>query len=132
MPVPDPPEEDPEDGGEPQARPGRPYVRAEQDQRLARATRDLARLGRVNPLALEEHAALEQRHQFLAAQLADLKASRADLLRIVEEIDARVQEAFARAYADTAREFSVVFDRLFPGGEGRLVLTDPDDMLNKK
>ena len=107
----------------------RPYVRAEQEKRLARAGRDLARLGRVNPLALEEHAALEQRHQFLAAQLADLKASRADLLRIVEEIDARVQEAFARAYADTAREFSVVFDRLFPGGEGRLVLTDPDDML---
>ena len=107
----------------------RPYVRAEQERRLARAGRDLARLGKVNPLALEEHAALEQRHQFLAAQLADIKASRADLLRIVEEIDARVQEVFARAYADTAREFSVVFDRLFPGGEGRLVLTDPGDML---
>ena len=74
-------------------------MRAEQEKRLARAGRDLARLGRVNPLALEEHAALEQRHQFLAAQLADLKASRADLLRIVEEIDARVQEVFARAYA---------------------------------
>ena len=107
----------------------RPYVRAEQERRLARAGRDLARLGKVNPLALEEHAALEQRHRFLAAQLADLKDSRADLLRIVEEIDARVQEVFARAYADTAREFSVVFDRLFPGGEGRLVLTDPGDML---
>ena len=107
----------------------RPYVRAEQERRLARAGRDLARLGKVNPLALEEHAALEQRHQFLAEQLADLKASRNDLLRIVEEIDARVQEVFARAYADTAREFSVVFDRLFPGGEGRLVLTDPGDML---
>ena len=107
----------------------RPYVRAEQERRLARAGRDLARLGKVNPLALEEHAALEQRHQFLAAQLADIKASRADLLRIVEEIDARVQEVFARAYADTAREFSIVFDRLFPGGEGRLVLTDPGDML---
>ncbi|WP_311470852.1 chromosome segregation protein SMC [uncultured Actinomyces sp.] len=134
---------DPEDGaggpgagtGEPAAGAGgrepstRPYVRAEQERRLARASRDLARLGRVNPLALEEHAALEQRHRFLAAQLADLKDSRADLLRIVEEIDARVQEVFAQAYADTAREFSVVFDRLFPGGEGRLVLTDPDDML---
>ena len=134
---------DPEDGaggpgagtGEPAAGAGgrepstRPYVRAEQERRLARAGRDLARLGKVNPLALEEHAALEQRHRFLAAQLADLKDSRADLLRIVEEIDARVQEVFAQAYADTAREFSVVFDRLFPGGEGRLVLTDPDDML---
>ncbi|WP_223910032.1 AAA family ATPase [Actinomyces capricornis] len=108
---------------------GRPYVRAEQEKRLARATRDLARLGRVNPLALEEHAALEQRHQFLAEQLADLKRSRDDLLSIVEEVDARVQEAFALAYQDTAREFAGVFDRLFPGGQGRLVLTDPQDML---
>ncbi len=108
---------------------GRPYVRAEQEKRLAKATKDLARLGKVNPLALEEHAALEQRHQFLAEQLADLKQSRADLLAIVEEIDARVQEVFAQAYEDTAREFALVFDRLFPGGEGRLVLTDPEDML---
>ena len=115
--------------GERAAARGRPYVRAEQERRLARAGRDLRRLGRVNPLALEEHAALEQRHQFLAEQLADLKASRNDLLRIVEEIDARVQEAFAQAYEDTARQFAEVFDRLFPGGEGRLVLTDPGDML---
>ena len=109
--------------------PGRPYVRAEQEKRLARASRDLTRLGRVNPLALEEHAAMEQRHQFLAEQLADLKSSRADLLRIVEEIDTRVQEVFSQAFEDTARQFASVFDRLFPGGEGRLVLTDPGDML---
>ncbi len=108
---------------------GRPYVRSEQEKRLAKASRDLARLGKVNPLALEEHAALEQRHQFLAEQLADLKRSRDDLLSIVDEIDARVQEVFAQAYEDTARQFASVFDRLFPGGEGRLVLTDPDDML---
>ena len=109
--------------------PGRPYVRAEQEKRLARASRDLTRLGRVNPLALEEHAAMEQRHQFLAEQLADLKSSRADLLRIVEEIDTRVQEVFSQAFEDTARQFASVFDRLFLGGEGRLVLTDPGDML---
>ena len=108
---------------------GRPYVRSEQEKRLAKASRDLTRLGKVNPLALEEHAALEQRHQFLAEQLADLKRSRDDLLSIVEEIDTRVQEVFAQAYEDTARQFASVFDRLFPGGEGRLVLTDPDDML---
>ena len=108
---------------------GHPYVRSEQEKRLAKASRDLARLGKVNPLALEEHAALEQRHQFLAEQLADLKRSRDDLLSIVEEIDARVQEVFTQAYEDTARQFASVFDRLFPGGEGRLVLTDPDDML---
>ena len=109
---------------------GRPYVRSEQEKRLARASRDLARLGKVNPLALEEHAALVQRHQFLAEQLADLRESRADLLRIVEEIDARVLEVFSSAWQDTAEEFAVVFDRLFPGGEGRLVLTDPDDLLS--
>ena len=108
---------------------GRPYVRSEQEKRLARASRDLTRLGKVNPLALEEHAALEQRHQFLAEQLADLKRSRADLLHIVDEVDARVQEVFAQAYEDTARQFTQVFGRLFPGGEGRLVLTDPQDML---
>ncbi|AMD87635.1 chromosome segregation protein SMC [Actinomyces radicidentis] len=127
----DPDTDDDEDGVvEPRRRvTGRPYVRAEQEKRLAKATRDLTRLGKVNPLALEEHAALEQRHQFLAEQLADLKQSRADLLAIVEQIDARVQEVFARAYEDTAREFALVFDRLFPGGEGRLVLTDPEDML---
>ncbi|WP_111835997.1 chromosome segregation protein SMC [Actinomyces bovis] len=111
------------------SRGGRPFVRAEQEKRLARAQRDLAKLGKVNPLALEEHAALEQRHQFLATQLDDLKRSRADLLRIVEEIDARVLEVFSAAFADTAVQFAGVFDRLFPGGEGRLVLTDPNDLL---
>ena len=106
-----------------------PYVREEQEKRLRRAERDLARLGKVNPLALEEHAALEERHRFLTEQLTDLKKSRADLLEIVREIDDRVQRVFAEAYADTAAAFEDVFGRLFPGGEGRLVLTDPEDML---
>src|SRR5699024_5228065 len=77
----------------------------------------------------EEHAALEERHQFLSEQLADLKKTRADLLDIVAEIDERVQEVFTEAYHDTAAQFEQVFARLFPGGEGRLVLTDPEDML---
>ncbi|MCC2335323.1 chromosome segregation protein SMC [Cellulomonas wangsupingiae] len=106
-----------------------PYVRAEQEKRLRAAERGLALLGRVNPLALEEFAALEERHQFLVEQLADLKRSRADLLEIVKDIDQRVEQVFSDAYRDTAAAFDVVFPRLFPGGEGRLVLTDPDDML---
>ncbi len=106
-----------------------PFVRAEQEKRLRRADRALSALGRVNPLALEEFAALEERHAFLAEQLEDLKRSRKDLLDIVGEIDARVQQVFSEAYADTAREFEGVFSRLFPGGEGRLLLTDPDDFL---
>jgi len=83
----------------------------------------------VNPLALEEFAALEERHQFLTEQLADLKKSRGDLLHIVAEIDERVQQVFAEAFRDTAAQFERVFARLFPGGEGRLVLTAPGDLL---
>lgn len=107
-----------------------PYVREEQVKRLRAAERALAQLGRVNPLALEEHAALEERHTFLTTQLADLKKSRADLEEIIREIDERVETVFAEAFADTAREFEGVFSRLFPGGEGRLLLTDPGDMLS--
>ncbi len=109
---------------------GAPYVRAEQQARLEAAERALARLGRVNPLALEEYAALQERSAFLAAQLQDLQATRRDLLTVVQEVDERVHEVFAQAYADTAREFGHVFATLFPGGEGRLVLTQPDDLLN--
>lgn len=106
-----------------------PFVRAEQDKRLRRAERALALLGRVNPLALEEHKALEERHTFLSEQLADIQRTRTELLGIVREIDERVEAVFAEAFEDTAREFVGVFSRLFPGGEGRLVLTDPGDML---
>ena len=106
-----------------------PYVREEQEKRLRAAERALALLGRVNPLALEEFAALEERHRFLTDQLADLKKSRTDLLEIVREIDERVEQVFAEAFRDTAEQFDRVFPRLFPGGEGRLVLTDPSDML---
>ena len=105
------------------------YDRAVQERRAEAAQRDLVRLGKVNPLALEEYAALQERHAFLATQLEDLKKTRRDLLTVVKEVDDRVQEVFASAYADTAREFEQIFSRLFPGGQGRLVLTEPDDML---
>jgi chromosome segregation protein len=108
---------------------GTPFVREEQEKRLRRAERDLSSLGRVNPLALEEFAALEERHQFLSTQLEDLKASRKDLLDIIKEVDDRVQRVFAEAFEDTQAQFVRVFARLFPGGEGRLVLTDPADLL---
>ena len=105
------------------------YDRAEIERRAADAQRQLDRLGKVNPLALEEYAALTERHQFLATQLEDLRKTRRDLLTVVKEVDDRVQEVFASAYADTAREFEQLFSRLFPGGQGNLVLTEPDDML---
>ncbi|MCZ2403477.1 AAA family ATPase [Paenarthrobacter sp. Z7-10] len=112
-----------------EVREGVPFVRSEQEKRLRRAERDLAALGRVNPLALEEFAALEERHQFLSTQLEDLKSSRRDLMDIIREVDQRVEEVFSAAYTDTAAHFEQVFGRLFPGGEGRLVLTEPTDML---
>ena len=105
------------------------YVRAEQERALAKAQKDLEKLGRVNPLALEEHEALASRHKFLVDQVQDLKQSKADLLRIVTDVDRLVEEAFASAFAATRQQFEHVFGVLFPGGAGDLVLTDPEDML---
>ena len=109
--------------------PAMPYDRPSQERRLKRAERDLTALGKVNPLALEEFAALEERHKFLATQLEDLKATRKDLLSVIKEVDEKILELFESAYFDVAREFKAVFSTLFPGGEGELVLTDPSDML---
>ncbi|MGH3424962.1 MAG: AAA family ATPase, partial [Nocardioidaceae bacterium] len=106
-----------------------PYVREEQLKRLKKAEKSLAMLGKVNPLALEEFNALEERHRFLSEQLDDLRKTRKDLLDIVDEVDQRVEQVFTQAWTDTEREFGEVFSRLFPGGEGRLVLTDPSNML---
>ncbi|MFJ6611921.1 AAA family ATPase [Streptomyces sp. NPDC091289] len=121
-------EELPEDPEDPRNQP-KAYRRPEQEKRLRAAERAYQQLGKVNPLALEEFSALEERHKFLSEQLEDLKKTRADLLQVIKEVDERVEQVFTEAYRDTAREFEGVFSRLFPGGEGRLVLTDPDNML---
>jgi chromosome segregation protein len=119
----------PDEDGVPQ--PGEPvaFDRAEQVKRLKRAERELNQLGRINPLALEEFNAMEERHQFLSEQLEDLRRTRRDLLDIVKEVDERVEQVFTEAWEDVRDAFDHVFARLFPGGEGRLVLTDPSDML---
>jgi chromosome segregation protein len=106
-----------------------PYRRDQQEKRLAQAERSLALLGKINPLALEEYSSLEERLRYLAEQLEDLKKTKKDLLDIIKEVDDRVQQIFTEAYEDTAREFEIVFARLFPGGDGRLILTNPSDML---
>lgn len=121
-------EELPEDPEHPRNLP-KAFVRAEQEKRLRSAERAYQQLGKVNPLALEEFSALEERHKFLSEQLEDLKKTRADLLQVIKEVDERVEQVFTEAYRDTAREFEGVFARLFPGGEGRLILTDPENML---
>lgn len=106
-----------------------PYDRDRQKQRLARAEREMSQLGRINPLALEEFAALEQRHTYLGEQLEDLVRTRADLLKIVDDIDVRMREVFAAAFEDTRTAFHEVFPVLFPGGSGDISLTNPDDLL---
>jgi chromosome segregation protein len=106
-----------------------PFDRPTQERRAKRAERELAELGRVNPLALEEFAALEERYNFLSTQLEDVKGARKDLLDVVADVDARILQVFTEAYVDVEREFQGVFAALFPGGEGRLLLTNPDDML---
>jgi chromosome segregation protein len=106
-----------------------PFDRAEQEARFATAAKQLNALGKINPLALEEFEALQERHAFLAEQLDDVKRTQADLLGIIAEVDARVEQVFKVAYADVAVAFERAISRLFPGGEGRLVLTDPEDWL---
>ena len=106
-----------------------PYDRARQQRRLRAAERGLAELGTVNPLAMEEYTALEERHRFLLQQQQDLSSSKKDLLGIIRDVDARVEEVVSAAFVDTAREFEQIIPRLFPGGVGRLVLTEPDDIL---
>ncbi|QKV75397.1 chromosome segregation protein SMC [Amycolatopsis sp. Hca4] len=109
--------------------PPMPYDRETQARRAKRAEKDLSLLGKVNPLALEEFAALEERYKFLSTQLEDLKDTRKDLEAVIKQVDEKILEVFASAYADVAREFETVFGVLFPGGEGRMVLTEPDDLL---
>ncbi|MFP7364542.1 chromosome segregation protein SMC [Corynebacterium callunae] len=100
-----------------------------QRARLKQAEKDLAALGKVNPLALEEFKALEERYEFLSTQLADVQQARADLSKVIDEVDAKILQLFTDAWTDVEAEFPRVFNTLFPGGEGRLILTEPGDML---
>jgi chromosome segregation protein len=115
--------------GESEDEEGTPFDRAVQEARLAKASRQLDVLGKVNPLALEEFNALEDRHTFLKEQLEDLSKTRKDLESIMEDLDKTMQAIFADAFADTQAAFDEVFPILFPGGTGSLSLTAPDDLL---
>ena len=105
------------------------FDRKEQEKRLRSAKRNLSALGKINPLALEEYSAVQERHEYLTQQLDDLEGSRRDLLQIIQDVNATVLKVFTAAYEDTAAQFEHVFATLFPGGEGRLSLTEPDNML---
>lgn len=105
------------------------FNRDAQVQRLKDAEKLLEKLGRVNPLALEEFAALEQRHKFLTDQLQDLTETRKDLIKIIADLDEKMQVIFNDAFQDTKKAFEKVFPVLFPGGTGSIFLTDPDNLL---
>jgi len=109
--------------------PGEDFDRAAEETRLAQAEKDLRSLGKVNPLALEEFKALEERYEFLSTQLDDVIRARRDLSGVIDEVDAKILQLFTDAWVDVEKQFPLVFQTLFPGGEGRLILTDPDDML---
>ncbi|MGH2793774.1 MAG: hypothetical protein ACRDKG_05670, partial [Actinomycetota bacterium] len=98
-------------------------------RRVTGLERKLGLLGRVNPIAMEQYQGMVDRHAFLTEQVEDLRRSRRDLTSVVGEVDAKIIEIFGTAFADVSRQFEEVFARLFPGGDGRLTLTEPDDLL---
>jgi len=98
-------------------------------ERVAALDRRMRSLGGINPMAQEEYTELDERARFLQGQIDDLKASRRDLMTIVREVDATIVTEFSSAFADVAREFEGVFERLFPGGRASMTLVDPDDPL---
>ena len=106
-----------------------PYNRQEQKKRLDKARRDLAALGKINPLATEEFEALEERNKYLNDQRNDVVKSRDDLMQLIKDLDSTMVQVFKSAFDDTAEAFEQMFATLFPGGTGRLRLENPEDML---
>ena len=107
------------------------YVPTETIQtRLAATERELEKLGKINPLALEEYEALTERHTYLREQIADLKKSRGDVMTVMDEVTTHIAEVFTQAFNTVNEHYERIFGILFPGGEGRLELSDPDDILN--
>jgi chromosome segregation protein len=99
------------------------------EKRQELVQRRLALLGRVNLLATGELDALQERHDFMQRELDDVRKARRDLLEVITQIDRQITEAFTSAYRDVAEQFERLIAELFPGGQGRLVLTDPADPL---
>jgi chromosome segregation protein len=91
--------------------------------------RRLGLLGRVNLLATGEFEAVQERHDFMQRELDDVRKARRDLLELVAQVDHEIQETFDAAFRDVATQFERLVKELFPGGEGRLVLTDPANPL---
>jgi chromosome segregation protein len=98
--------------------------------RVRELERELRLMGPINPLALEEFDELQKRHTFLEEQLEDVKNTRRELIKVIKQVDLEIQSTFASAFADVRDNFEKLFSMLFPGGQGKLLLTLPDDLLN--
>ena len=97
--------------------------------RVRELERELRIMGPVNPLALEEFAALAERHEFLEKQLHDVSSARRELAKVIKAVDAEIITVFKAACDDVAENFTLLVDKLFPGGHGKLLLTDPSNIL---
>ena len=100
------------------------------ESRTRELERELRLMGPVNQLANEELVTLQERHAFVEAQLDDVKSTRRDLGRVIRAVDVEIVQLLGAAYADVADNFESLFETLFPGGQGRLRLTDADDLLD--
>lgn len=98
--------------------------------RVRELERELRIMGPINPLALQEYEELQQRHTFLEAELEDVRESRKELAKVIRQVDTEIQSTFASAFADVSENFRQIFTGLFPGGEGRIVLTEPGNLLD--
>ena len=98
--------------------------------RIGQLEGELAALGPVNPLALEELAELSERHRFLETQVEDVRAARRELHHVIRTLDGEIMHVFDGAFADVNEHFSTLVTSLFPGGTGRLFLTDPENLLD--
>ncbi|HLU43089.1 MAG TPA: AAA family ATPase, partial [Microthrixaceae bacterium] len=98
--------------------------------RIRELERELRIMGPINPLALQEFEELQERHSFLEGQLEDIRQTRRELAKVIRAVDEEIVKVFSAAYADVTQNFTMLFETLFPGGEGRLKLTEPNDLLS--
>lgn len=91
--------------------------------------RCIAALGSINLDAIEEYRQVRERHEFLSAQRGDLLAARDQLHKVIREMDGIMVRRFRETFDMVNQNFGQTFNRLFGGGSGSLLLTDPEDLL---
>ena len=103
---------------------------AQAKSRLQELHRKISALGTINFASIDEYAEVSQRYELLASQLGDIEASRRDLEKLIANLTADIKARFLASFKDINEHFGVIFKEIFGGGEGRLELTDPDDILS--